>query len=250
MDWLDGNLIAPVVAALIGAVGTLLATRMQMKAAARAERDRRAAEAPRCTMKTLHAKVVRFEIERDGAEPLYTADATRLEDRPQEVGVFDETVYTSVELYDGPTPDHEYHFRSSGVADLMCLVPWRPALRFTDRGAGADPHLVRQVFSGDPSNAFVMIAHAYNGLQPGHEDFGIRMPQDLDEARLVVDLSSTPQLVDAMSAAPRGELRSESGVVAALPVLEYRRGIYCIEKLALKKNDVMLLDFTIDWSRL
>ncbi|MEO1496927.1 MAG: hypothetical protein AAFV43_07225 [Planctomycetota bacterium] len=250
MDWLDGNVIAPVAAALIGAVTTLVATRMQTRAASKAQRDAAADRPARCTLKVLHAKVVRFQIDEDEAAPLYLADTTRVEGQPTEVAVNDETVYTSVETYDGPTPDHEYHFRSSGVADLMCLAPWRPALRYTDRGAASDPHVVRQVFSGEPSDAYVMITHAYNGLQPGNEDFGVRMPQDVDEARLVVDLSSVPRLLDAMSEPPRGELRCENGATAALSVLEYRRGIYCIEKQQLQKNDVLLLDFTFDWSRL
>lgn len=250
MDPQFWSIASPLAAAVIGVAGTLIGTRMQNAAAASRQREELSQRQPRCTLKILYAKVVRFELQTDSAEPLYLADATRSAESPIEVGVFDETVYTSVETYDRPTSEHEYSFRSSGVADLLCLTPWRSRLRFTDRGAAADPHQVRQVFSDDPSESFVVVTHAYNGLQPGHEDFGIRMPEAIDEARLVVDLSSVPRLIDAMTAPPRGELRSESAEPIQLSVLEYRRGIYCIEQRQLRKNDVLLLDFSIDWDRL
>lgn len=238
--------IALVLAALIGGGATLLATRMQT----RAQRESPDLAPARCLAKCLYAKVVRFGVAGDDAAPVYTADATRTPESPVEVGVFDETVYTSVEVFDKPREEHEYGFRSGGVADLLCLHPWRPRLRFSDRGAANDPHQIRQVFAGQPSPAFVVAAHAYNGLQPGNEDFGVRMPEDVAEGRLVVDLSSVPHLVDAMTAPPRGELRSERGETALLSVLEYRRGVYCVEHRDLRKNDVLLLDFTIDWDRL
>lgn len=247
---LESNFLAAVAAALVAAVATLVATRMQMSAAERARREELASGEPRCTSKILYAKVVRFELHRDDAAPLYLADASRTADTPLDVPVFDETVYTSVETYDRPTSRHEYSFRSSGVADLLCLAPWRSRLRFTDRGAADDVHQVRQVFTDEPSDSFVVVTHAYNGLQPGNEDFGMRLPEDIDEARLVVDLSSAPALLGAMTAPPRGELRGEGAEPMPLSVLEYRRGIYCIEHRGLRRNDVLLLDFTFDWERL
>lgn len=238
--------IALVTAALIGGGATLLATRMQT----RAQRDQHDRKSACCVAKCLYAKVVRFGVEREGVEPAYSADASRSPEAPLEVGVYDETVYTSVELFDKPRSDHEYGFRSAGVADLLCLYPWRPRLRFTDRGAAGDPHQVRQVFGDQASPAYVVVAHGYNGLQPGSEDFGVRMPEDVAEGRLVVDLSSVPEVVAAMTAIPRGELRAERGESAMLSVLEYRRGVYCIEHRDLRKNDVLLLDLTIDWGKL
>ncbi|MEN0111072.1 MAG: hypothetical protein AAF805_10140 [Planctomycetota bacterium] len=249
-DLLESNVVAAVAGALVAAVATVIATRMQTAAASKARREELASGEPRCTTKILYAKVVRFELQRDDAAPLYVADASRTAETPLDTPVFDETVYTSVETYDRPTSRHEYSFRSSGVADLLCLAPWRSRLRFTDRGAASDPHQVRQVFTDEARDSFVVVTHAYNGLQPGNEDFGMRMPEDIDEARLVVDLSSIPALLGSMTEAPRGELRSEGAEAMPLSVLEYRRGIYCIEHRGLRRNDVLLLDFTFDWERL
>ncbi|MEM1303833.1 MAG: hypothetical protein AAGG46_03000 [Planctomycetota bacterium] len=242
--------IAAVAAATISAVATLVATRMQTRHAEAARLAAEDATPPRCLMVTLHAKAVRWEVRSPDAEPLYVADTTRMAGVPSDVEVFDEAHYTNLTVYDKPTDDHEASFRTSGEVDVMCLEPWRDRLRFSDRAAANDPHQLRQSFSGSPSRAFVVFSHAYNGLQPGSEDFAVKMPRDAETGRLVVDLSSTPHIVEAMTAPPRGELRSEQGGVSSLSVLEYRRGIYCVEHRDLRRGDVLLLDLSIDWERL
>ncbi|MEM6799218.1 MAG: hypothetical protein AAF589_06860 [Planctomycetota bacterium] len=215
------------------------------------DKRRQRREAPRCNLTSLYAKVVRWEVAAEGVEPLYTADATRAAASPLSVGVFDETVYTSVAVYDKPTEGHEYTFRGGGVVDLMCMYPWRDRLRFPDKGAAADPHQVRQAFSDQSSNSYVIVTHAYNGLQIGNEDFAVRMPVDSAEGRLVVDLSSVPHVMQAMTVPPRAELRSACGADQPRPqVFEYRRGIYTIVAKDLRKDDVLFLDFTVDWDKL
>lgn len=205
----------------------------------------------KCQLVSLYAKVVRWEIDQDGVRPLYQADATRIPSHPLEVGVFDETVYTAIAVYDKSTVGHEYLFRGSGVVDLLCLYPWRDKLRYPDQGAAKDPHVVRQVFSDQESNAYTLVTHAYNGLQVGSEDFAVRMPIDSAEGRLVVDLSSVPHVVAAMTEPPKAELRAQGGGENPRPqVFEYRRGIYTIEAKDLEKDDVLYLDFTVDWEQL
>ena len=220
--------------------------------------DRRATESAKrieiensvakCELISLYAKVVRWEISDGNKAPLYSADATRIEALPVDVAVFDETVYTNVAVYDRPTEGHEYIFRGSGVVDLMCVSPWRDKLRYPDQGAAKDPHLIRQAFSDQPANTYVVVTHAYNGLQLGNEDFGTRMPVDAAEGRLVVDLSSVPHIIDAMTQLPTAELRGQQQSSAVrLQVYEYRRGIYVIEAKNLKKDDVLFMDFTMTW---
>ena len=215
------------------------------------DRRKEKKETAQCELDSLYAKVVRWEIAGDGVEPLYNVDATRAAAAPIDVGVYDETVYTAVAVYNKPTSGHEYLFRGAGVVDLMCMHPWRDQLRFPDKGAASDPHQVRQAFSDQSSNSYVMVSHAYNGLQVGNEDFGVRMPVDCEQGRLVVDLSSVPHVLDAMTAPPQAELRSASGADNPRPqVFEYRRGIYTIEARGLRKDDVLFLDFTVDWAKL
>lgn len=205
----------------------------------------------RCTLNSLYAKVVRWELGREGVAPLFRADATRHPAYPIDVEVYDETVYTSVSVYDKPTAGHEYLFRGSGVVDLLCVYPWRDKLQFNDEASAGMPQQVRQAFSQQASNSFVVVTHAYNGLQEGHEDFAVRMPVNCDEGRLVVDLSSVPHVLQAMTAPPAAELRSEHrGDRPRLQVLEYRRGIFSIEAKDVRKDDVLYLDLSVDWDQL
>ncbi|MEN1682039.1 MAG: hypothetical protein AAGJ46_20860 [Planctomycetota bacterium] len=237
--------LTAVVGALIGVAGSIAVAMLQHRTALRVSQESDDRRPPRCTSVTLYAKIVRWEHASSGQAAGYVADASRSPKLPVEVGVHDEAVYTNIALYDKPTTGHEYLFRGSGVIDMLCLYPWRSKLRFSDAGAEKDPHQLRQTFGDQSSNAYVVVVHAYNGLQEGNEDFGLRMPHDVDEGRLVVDLSSVPHVIDAMTERPTAQLRPASGEPAELSVVSYRRGIYVIEGKNLRKDDVLFLDLTL-----
>lgn len=244
-------LTAAILTACAGMLTIVVGKMVESRCAARQAELAAAGATASCNLVTLYCKVIRWHVHDEGSLPLYNVDATRIPELPTEVEVYDETLYTNVAVYDKPATNHEYIFRGSGVVDLLCLYPWRDRLRFADKGAAYDAHTVRQAFSDQPSNGYVMVTHAYNGLQPGHEDFAVRMPIDTSEGRLVVDLSSVPHIINAMMRSPRAELRAHDGAeVASLQVYEYRRGIYTIEAKSLKKDDVLFLDLTIDWQKL
>lgn len=242
----------PILASSLLSSGTCLAGIAIGKYIERGTEDlKQSKKVAECTLTSLYAKVVRWEVDQEGVKPLFAADATRHPDYPIDVDVFDETVYTAVSVYDKSTSGHEYIFRGSGVVDLLCVYPWRDKLHFTDEASAGVPQRIRQAFSHQSSNSFVMVTHAYNGLQVDQEDFAVRMPTDCKEGRLVVDLSSVPHILEAMTEAPRAELRSDHlGNRPSLQVTEYRRGIYAIEAHNLRKDDVLFLDFTVDWEQI
>ncbi|MEM9187265.1 MAG: hypothetical protein AAGB00_12300 [Planctomycetota bacterium] len=249
MDFLHPS-VAAILGAVIGVVGSVVVATINHRTALKLSREQADRAAPRCTAITLYAKVVEWGLEGEGVDAAYTVDASRSDRSPIEAPVFDETVYTALAVYDKPTDAHEYIFRGSGVVDMLCLHPWRGKLRFSDAGAERDPHQVRQAFADQASNAYVVVTHAYNGLQVGNEDFGVRMPLDAAEGRLVVDLSSVPHILDAMTERPRAELRSNTAEAMEISVTSYRRGIFVIEGKDLRKDDVLFLDLSIDWDRL
>ena len=193
--------------------------------------------------KLMYVKILHLSQMGAGKNPVYRRVVERL--GGEEVPVFDEAVYYGLNIFSRQEQKYSTVFRSSGIVDLRIGHPWKEKLEFPDKDAQVLRNIVRQTVKG-PSNVYLTVSHHYNGLQPGHEDIGVRMDQDTQHARLVVDFSSIPNSQLLFRERPKAVLRT-GNEEKPIGIIEYSPTIFSTAQNDLKEGQVLRIDFKIDW---
>src|SRR6266542_348772 len=196
--------------------------------------------------KLLYIQVCALSRRAERREPIYKRFIERLE---KEIDVYDELHHYRLNIYNTPPSEFEITDRSSGVVDLNILHPWQ-SLQFPDEGARHVEQIIKQTIRSY-SNMFFTRARYFNGFQPGNENVAMRMERDTEEARLVIDFSSLPHHEAIVAGWPKGTIRENNGngtvTEGEIEVKRLRAGVYVVERLNLKKESVIRMDFKINW---
>jgi hypothetical protein len=225
--------VAAVVAALIGALIPYIVHMIR-------ERRRRDNQ----LYKFVYVKLYHLTPKKPGRRPVYRRHIDRLE---RDIEVYDEFHYYRLNLFHRPQADFTVSDRSSGTVDLQIIHPWQD-LFFPDRGAAKVGEYVAQQIQ-QPSHVLFTRTIYYNAFQEGNEDFAMKMERDTDEARLLIDFSSIPDFAAFINPAPKAVLRAARGE-QPLGVIQTQPGIFMVVGNGLKKDDVIRIDFKVDWQTL
>jgi hypothetical protein len=224
------NALAVIIAAIIGALVPLLALFI---------RDRQARENQ--LYKFVYIKVYHLTPMAEGKTPVYKKHIGRLN---TDVEVFDESHFFRLNVFRKPQQNFPISDRSSGTVDMQILYPWQD-LQFSDKGAEKEPRRMAQIVK-EPSNVFFTRTMYFNGFQPGNEDFAMKMEKDTEEARMLIDFSSIPKFNTFVKEGPKGILR-RGNIEKHISVITDAAGVYSVNATSLKEDDVIRLDFAIDW---
>jgi hypothetical protein len=227
-----------IVAALIGAVAALAAAFIPIL---REFKRRRAQK-----YKFVYVRIVHLHKVRPGTEPVCRAYVKRL---GESIDVFDEFHLFRLNIFHHPRTLFTCKDRTSGAVDIQILHPWQESLHFPDRGASELRGYVEQAIN-KPSSVFLTKSMYYNALQAGHEDIAMRIEEDTDEARLMVDFSSLPAHEAMLLEAPVGYLRGEDDEEVAVGVAKPYAGVYSISYSDMKKGQVIRMELKIAWDKL
>jgi hypothetical protein len=193
--------------------------------------------------KLAYIKMVYLSRRAEGKAPIYKFFSKRLD---KEIDVFDEFHFYRLNMFQTDQKDFSSYDRSSGTVDLMVIHPWQAELHFDDPGGKEVPHLVQQKLA--PGRIFFTRTMFFNGFQKGNEDFMVKMEKDTHEAKLIADFSSIPNYQQIIKTTPQGKIKSGQTEQQAIGVIE-SGGIYILQKENLKKDDVLILKFDIDWEK-
>jgi len=194
--------------------------------------------------KFVYIKTYSLSAMREGAPPVTHKFVKRLN---REVAVFDEFHMFKLSIFKTERKKHRVGDRSSGVVDMQILHPWQN-VAFSDAGAAQKEDVIDQVIK-KPSAVFFTRSMYYNGFQPGNEQFAIKMEQDTDEARIVMDFTSIQNIRKIIKGSPKGIIRKGDVEEEAMAGETSEQGIYQIGASKLDEGDVLRVDFTIDWSQ-
>lgn len=227
--------IATVLSAVLG--GILTATIPHVISVLK-ERRRRGTQ----KYKLMYVKMYHLRSQVEGKPPAYRKRISRL---AKEVDVFDEFHCYRLNILHQSEPDFQVGDRTSGTVDMLILHPWQE-LSFPDREAETLEKHLAQVLTQN-SDIFFTRSVYYNAFQRGHEYYSMRMEQDTDEARLLVDFSTLPNFEHIVRGTPQS-LVDNGRSTRGIGTIELQRGIYMATGTNLKKDSVMRIDFVIDWN--
>lgn len=178
----------------------------------------------------------------EGATPAYVRYVERLK---KDIEVFDERHLYRLNIFHLDQDDFTCRDSSSGIVDMQIIHPWQEKLIFSDIGAEKAEHDVTQ-FISVPSTVYYTKTMYFNGFQMGNENIAVKMERDTDEARMVVDFTAIPDFAALISPEPKGLWR-RGAEEHPLEVQTGPDGVFTIEKSDLKRDDVLRMDFAIDW---
>lgn len=198
--------------------------------------------------KLLHVRLICLRHRDENVHPFYFRQIPRLESEP--IPVYDEAVYTIVHTFKEERQRFKWRFRSSGVVDPRTIDPWIDKLVFSDQPASREKHLVEQTIkSPEPRSTFIVESRMYNGFQPGNEDAGTQAEYDTEYVRLVVDLTSIPNIENALRSKPTAVFRVGE-TESPIDVKEVTSTIFTVARRNMKQGQVIRMDFSIDWDAL
>jgi hypothetical protein len=225
------------IAALVGLIGALATVVAALLPPYLSQRRARHAQ----QYKLGYMKVHLLKLRANGGEPFYEREVERLDRR---VGVFSEVHCYRLHIFSTEQREFTCSDRSSGVVDLLILHPDHQ-MSFPDRRAAKVEGFIEQKIT-EPSKVFFSRTVYVNGFQPGNEDIGMKMEKDTNEAKLIVDFTSVPGYRSLIKGHPRGVLCCGT-TEGPLAVAEPTPGVYAVGKNKLKKDDVLRIDFDVDW---
>ncbi len=196
--------------------------------------------------KVLYVKVTYLSDRAKAAAPFYNRTVQRLEESERAVPVFDEAVYYTLELLPATAPVGMRKDRSSGVVDSRVVIPWQDEVIFRDAGASQLKGFI-QLEPDTDSDTFLSVSHFENGLQGKSQDMCTDVPQDAEYVRLIVDFSSVPNSARFISA-DRATVSLKEWK-EAVPITRCGPGLFSVVCKDVKKNSVITMFFTFDWSR-
>lgn len=191
--------------------------------------------------KFVYVRMRHLTKQAEGRAPVYRKFIPRLN---KEIEVFDEFDYFRLNIFRETVRDFTSTDRTSGAVDMHILHP-QQQLVFPDQDAKeVKDYLVQSL---DPSEIFLTKTMYFNGFQEGHENFGVKMERDTEQVRMIVDFSAIPGFASLVSNAPQAVLRRKNHE-EFLGVIQDYPGIYSVSKEKLKQDDVIRIDFHINWS--
>ena len=206
------------------------------------------AQTTRRYRKVLYVKVTYLGERKPGAAPFYQRIVDRLEGEDRVVGVYDEAVYYTLEIFpDKKKPDARTD-RSRGVVDPRMVIPLQNPLKYSDKDAALVTQAAQMEVS-EECDTLLTVSHFENGLQGSEQDFATRIAEDAEYARLVVDFSSIPD-------APRFVIPKTAYWITAaggqqeVKIVSFGEGMFMASCENAKKDDLLKLTFTFDRGRL
>jgi hypothetical protein len=181
-----------------------------------------------------------------GAPPLYQRHVDRLN---QDIDVYDEVHLFRLNVFHKQQMQFATRDRSDGVVDLRILHPWQEEINYPDKAAAKIPGLIVQAFEHG-SSVFLTQTIRYNGFQPGGEDMLTQMEGDAEEVRMIMDFSSLPNIKAVLNGNPKATLWSaQDKSWKEIKLTEPHSNVYLVEQSKLRKDDVIKVEFPIDWDK-
>ncbi len=137
-----------------------------------------------------------------------------------------------------------------GIVDLNIIHPWTPKIS-SHASRKNNPHLISAKLSG--SNLYMTSSSYVNGFTKGEEDYAIMAEYPTKIARLIADFSSIQNLSKLFEKEPNAYRYFDPKFKKETPlygIQQISNGIYSIEARDLKPNEMIELDFHINWNYL
>lgn len=195
--------------------------------------------------KFFYMKVNCLKHKKTGASFFYKKHVRRLN---QDIEVFSEVQCYRLNIFGNEQKLFKFSDRSSGVIDLQVFHPLQEELVFTDERAADDPNFLSQTVE-KKSRVYFSRALYLNGFQPNDEDMSMKMERETEEATLIVDFTSLPNFDSLFKKEPKG-FHCSGNRKGILPVQTLSPGVYSLTMSKLKENDVLRIDFFVDWNLL
>jgi hypothetical protein len=176
-----------------------------------------------------------------GAQPVYYRRLAEVSS--PEIGVYDEAMYYSLHVFSKPQKRFRWSIRSSGRVDPFIMYPWTDQILYPDQKEKLLQNFLTPTCR-EKSNVYLAVSHFYNGLQPGDEDFTLRVEDDIDYARLIVDFSSLPEPKPRFVQAPKAYLVTKEGE-QPIGIAEFRPDIFTTVQKDLKDGQSLKLVFRV-----
>jgi hypothetical protein len=184
-------------------------------------------------------------IRRESESPVYRKFVKRIE---EEINVHSEYRYYRLNKFSTKNNSITIRDRSSGVVDMNIVFPWRDLI-FTDKPSKKIKELISQELSN--SDTYFTVTTYYNGFKEGNEDIGMKMEMDTQSARLIADFSSIVGLEKLFRKEPNVyKIKQDGDKIKISGLEEINNGIYHIHINNLKKDEVIILDFHVNWDYL
>jgi hypothetical protein len=185
-------------------------------------------------------------IKQRNNQPVYKAYVKRINEYTE---VYDEKFSVRINKFSSITPITTRD-RSSGIIDLLFLLPFREKLNFPDQPSRKDKHTILQDLYGE--DTYISTGTYYNGFQPGSEDLASKMEMDTEVFRFIADFSSIPDIEEIMKKSPNLYKLNldESRLDITNKIKEVGQAIFYVEVKNLKKGEVIYFDFHINWDYL
>jgi hypothetical protein len=200
---------------------------------------------PKQILKFVYIKVIHLTRRSDTSQPVYKKFVQRL---GREVEIYDEYSYFRFNVFKRPQKGFTSTDRSSGVVDLKLLYPWQDTIRFSDKDAQIVENIISHTLQRS-SNMYFTEAMYFNGFQPGHENVAMKMEDNTQEARMVIDFSSLPNHEFIVKGKPKAFLRAQDEE-KLIGITEPSPGVFSVAGSNLLKDQVLGIDFEIDWEKL
>jgi hypothetical protein len=185
-------------------------------------------------------------IKQRNNKPVYKAHVKRINEYTE---VYDEKFSVRINKFSSITPVTTRD-RSSGIIDLLFLLPFKEKLNFPDQPSRKSKHTVLQDLYGE--DTYISTGTYYNGFQPGSEDLASKMEMDTEVFRFIADFSSIPDIEEIMEKKPNLYKLNldESKLDITSKIKEVGQAIFYVEVKNLKKGEVICFDFHINWNYL
>ena len=192
--------------------------------------------------KLLYVKVTYLRLKADGVLPVYRRNVERLDEDVRKVDVFDEAVYYTLEIFPAKKKVERRTDQSSGVVDPRMMIPLQYPLVSGDKHAARSANTALMEVNGE-TDTLLTISHFENGLQGKDQEFGSRVEEDAEYARMILDFSSIPDaktLVQQQSA-----WLTRDGKDQALQIVPLGESIYMVSYEDAKAGDYLGMSLTI-----
>jgi len=189
--------------------------------------------------KLLYIKVLHMRRRGSGQPPMYLRKLSEI--GSPEIEVFDEAIYYSLHIFVKPQRKFGWSVRSSGKVDPFIAHPWTDQILYPDQKERLLQNLLTPTCR-EKSNVYLAVSHFYNGLQPGDEDFTLRVEDDIDYARIVVDFSSLADPKPRFVELPKAFLVTKEGE-QIIGIAECRPGIFTAVQLGIKEWQALKIAF-------
>jgi len=154
----------------------------------------------------------------------------------------DEAVYYTLEIFPAKKKVERRTDQSSGVVDPRMMIPLQYPLVSGDKHAARSANTALMEVNGE-TDTLLTISHFENGLQGKDQEFGSRVEEDAEYARMILDFSSIPDaktLVQQQSA-----WLTRDGKDQALQIVPLGESIYMVSYEDAKAGDYLGMSLTI-----